>query len=504
MPESHRRAKIVCTIGPATRDEVTLRALIRAGMDVARLNFSHGDAEEHEAVADRVRVLAAEEGRTVAVMQDLQGPKIRIGGLDAEPLRLRAGGAFTLTARSGVRGPDAVSVTYRKLPAEVRKGDEILLDDGLIRLEVLSVSGRDVRCRVLEGGELRSHKGMNVPGRKLAIPALTAKDRRDLGCGIEWEVDYVAISFVREAADLEAARRFMRRRGAAIPIIAKLEKPQAVENLDAILAAADGIMVARGDLGVELPPERVPVLQKRMIRLARAAGKPVITATQMLESMVEHSRPTRAEASDVANAVFDGTDAVMLSAETAVGKYPVKAVRMMGRIIEAAEGSRSFRAGPVGGLRGEAAGGAVMGTVASGRSASESGARPGSAAAADVPDAIADAAYRAARDLGAAAIAVFTESGGTARVVSKYRPMTPIYAFSPVESVRRRLALLWGVRPRAVEELPGTDDMVERVAAVLVREGAARKGDLIVVTAGTPVGRPGSTNFLKVHRVEGQ
>jgi len=492
MPERRRRAKIVCTLGPATRDEAVLRALIRAGMDVARLNFSHGDAAEHEAVARRVRALAEEEGRTVALMQDLQGPKIRIGALETEPLRLETGGAFTLTGRPGARGPEAVSVTYRKLPAEVGKGDAILLDDGLIRLEVSSVSGSEVRCRVVEGGELRSHKGVNVPGRKLAIPALTAKDRRDLKCGIAWAVDYVAISFVREAADVEAARRFLKRGGAAIPIIAKLEKPQAVEHLEAILAAADGIMVARGDLGVELPPERVPVLQKRMIRLARAAGKPVITATQMLESMVEHSRPTRAEASDVANAVFDGTDAVMLSAETAVGRHPVEAVRMMGRIIEAAEGSRSFRPGP------------VEGSLAPvGNDGSSGATRGGSAADADVPDAIADAAYRAARDLGAAAIAVFTESGGTARVVSKYRPMTPIYAFSPVEAVRRRLALLWGVRPHAVEELPGTDDMVEAVAAVLVREGAARKGDLIVVTAGTPVGRTGSTNFLKVHRVEG-
>ncbi len=476
MPETHRRAKIVCTLGPASSSKSVLRNLIRAGMDVARLNFSHGEPGEHARTLERVRALAAEAGRTVAILQDLQGPKIRIGRLEGDSVRLKRGDTFTLTTRAGVAGPDTVTVSYREFPGDVEKGDPVLLDDGNIQLQVERVRGKDVRCRVEVGGELRSRKGINLPGRKVGLPSLTAKDRRDLRWGIESGVDYLALSFVREAADVRALRRILIRHRADVPIIAKLEKPQAVENLVEILDAADGIMVARGDLGVELPPERVPVLQKRMIRAARIAGKPVITATQMLESMVEHRRPTRAEASDVANAIFDGTDAVMLSAETAIGKYPVEAVRMMARVIEAAEGSPAFRPGPV--------------------PVSHPEGPP------QVPDAVADAASRASHDLQARVIAVFTQSGGTARVVSKYRPMTPIYAFTPVEAVRRRLALVWGVNPRDVPELPTTDAMVDEVAGRLLKERVVRRGDRIVVTAGTPVHEPGTTNFLKIHRVE--
>ncbi len=475
MAETPRRAKIVCTLGPATRSEKVLRQLIRAGMDVARLNFSHGEPDEHARALETVRRLAVDEDRPVAVLQDLQGPKLRVGRVPGDPLHLKKGASFTLTTRRGVARDDAISVSYTQLPRDVEKGDVVLIDDGNIQLSVREVSGDEVRCKVVEGGELTSAKGINLPGRKLSTPSLTAKDRRDLEWGIEHGVDFVALSFVREAKDLDAVHRVMKKHSARIPVIAKLEKPQAVENLDAIVDRADGIMVARGDLGVELPPERVPVLQKRMIRLARAAGKPVITATQMLESMIENARPTRAEASDVANAVFDGTDAVMLSGETAVGKHPVETVKMMARVVEAAERSSSFVFGGLPGATKEKCA---------------------------VPDAIAEAASIAAHDLGAKVIAVFTQSGGTAQVVSKYRPSTPIYAFTPVEEVERRLALVWGVHPQGMEELPTTDEMVEIVVAHLRDRKVVSAGDLIVITAGTPVHEPGSTNFLKVHRVE--
>ncbi len=488
MSQTARRAKIVATLGPTSRSEAMLLRLIRAGLDMARLNFSHGTAEEHAETAKLVRRLARAEGRTVAILLDLQGPKIRVGEITGT-LTLKRGAEVTLTTRSratsssAVRagkgaasqgGAAAIPITYRPLPRDVKKGDTILLDDGLIQLRVVSTTATDVVCRVLEGGPLTSHKGINIPGRKLSTPALTPKDHRDLAAGVKMGADYVALSFVREAADVESLKRALRRHHADIPVIAKIEKSQAVENLDAIIEHADGIMVARGDLGVELPPEDVPILQKRMIRAARCAGKPVITATQMLESMIQHPRPTRAEASDVANAIFDGTDAVMLSAETAIGDYPEEAVRMMARIVEHAEGSAAYRALPS--------------PVTAGESPL-------------VPEAVAEAAGSAARELGAAAIAVFTQTGSTARVVAKFRPLTPIYAFTPSEIVRRRLALVWGIRPRCVELLPGTDEMIEAVVHRLLGESAVKRGDLIVVTAGTPVQRPGSTNFLKVHRV---
>jgi pyruvate kinase len=505
MAETPRRAKIVCTLGPASRSEPVLRRLIRAGMDVARLNFSHGDPADHARTMESVRRLASEEGRTVGILQDLQGPKLRVGRVPGEPLRLRKGASFTLTTRAGVATDAAISITYKKLPHDVKKGDLILLDDGRIQLAVRELTGDEVRCRVIEGGPLTSFKGINLPGRALSTPALTPKDRRDLEWGIDHGVDFVALSFVREAKDLDAVTRVMHRRRVRIPVIAKLEKPQAVENLAAILERADGIMVARGDLGVELPPERVPVLQKRMIRLARQAGKPVITATQMLESMITNSRPTRAEASDVANAVFDGTDAVMLSAETAVGKYPVEAVKMMARVILAAERSSSFVFGAPAEFSGAPAvfGGDVSGrgsvadTVRGRRARFDAASGRGS-----VPDAIADSACLAARELGARVIAVFTQSGGTARVVSKYRPSTPIHAFTPIPGVERRLALVWGVNPQGVEELPTSDEMVEVVVARLREQRLVSTGDLIVITAGTPVQQAGTTNFMKVHRVE--
>jgi len=462
MPESPRRAKIVCTLGPATQSESVIRKLVRAGMDVARLNFSHGTHDEHRRAFETVRRVAEEEGAPVGILQDLQGPKIRIGDIP-QPRRLKRGDRITLAAR---RSPDrdAIRVSYPRLPRELERGDAILLDDGLLRLEVLATTETEIRCKVLEGGVLRSRKGVNVPGRTLGVPALTAKDRKDLELGLELGVDVVALSFVREPGDVRLLRRFLEQRRARVPVVAKIEKPQAIDNLDGILEAADAIMVARGDLGVELPPERVPVLQKRMILLARAAGKPVIIATQMLESMVTRTRPTRAEASDVANAVFDGTDAVMLSAETAVGEHPVLAVSMMDRIVTAAEGSSSYRPGPLPHM-------------------TEEGKR-------FIAEAIGEAAGKSARDLGARAIAVFTQSGWTAGVVSKFRPRVPVFAFTPSAEVCRRLSLVWGVRAELVETLPSTDAMAERVTEHLRRRRRVKRGDLIVITAGTP-DRPG-------------
>jgi pyruvate kinase len=475
MSQPNRRAKIVCTLGPASHSVAMIRRLVKAGMDVARLNFSHGDHAGHAETLARVRRVAADSGRTVAILQDLQGPKLRVGHIPAGAIRLRRGATFTLTTRRGVATDEAVSVSYSDLPEDVESGDRILLDDGLLQLEVLGTSTHEVRCRVIEGGDLRSNKGINLPGRKLSTPALTAKDRRDLDFGIEQGVDYIALSFVREPEDLGSVRRVLKKHGVSIPVIAKLEKPQAVDNLQAIIDVADGIMVARGDLGVELPPERVPTLQKKMIRLARLAGKPVITATQMLESMVENSRPTRAEASDVANAVFDGTDAVMLSAETATGRHPVGAVQMMDRIIRVSEGSSAYSQ--------------LQWEISTGGRHS-------------IPDAIGQAAAEAARELDARVIAVFTQSGGTARLVSKYRPSAPLYAFTPIPEVERRLGLVWGIQPRSVPSFKTTEEMVEEVCRRLAGERVVRKGDLVVFTAGTPVGHPGSTNFLKIHRVE--
>jgi pyruvate kinase len=474
MPETPRRAKIVCTLGPATRDPKTLRRLVEAGMDVARLNFSHGDAEEHAEACARVRRAAEQTGRPVAVLQDLQGPKLRVGSLAKEPVSLEPGGRVTLSVRKNP-GPGRIPVTYRKLPQDVETGDPVLLDDGLLRLRVLRTTEHEVMCEVEEGGLLHSRKGMNLPGRRLSVPSLTTKDRNDLKAGVAMGVDLVALSFVRRAEDVQALRRALRRLGGSQPVIAKLEKPQAVENLEAIVAEANGIMVARGDLGVELSPELVPVLQKRMIRLARERGRPVITATQMLESMVDNSRPTRAEASDVANAVLDGTDALMLSAETAVGSYPVETVRMMDRIIRTAETSEEYAPIPV--------------------------AHAGHDPDHRIADAIGEAATHTAQELGAKAIAVFTQSGATARVVAKHRPRVPLFAFTPDPVVRRTLSAVWGVDPMLLEPLDDIDAMIDHVDARLLRRRDIGKGDLVVILAGSPLHVPGTTNFLLCHRV---
>ncbi len=472
-----RRAKIVCTLGPATDDPKVLKALLAAGLDVARLNFSHGTHLEHARRLRRLRQEAAASGQYVAIMQDLQGPKIRTGELEGgKPVELRVGTPFVITARALVGTARRVSTTYQALPREVRPGSCILLSDGLIELSVQKVRGPEIHCRVVNGGELGQHQGINLPGVSLGVSALSRKDREDLRFGIEHRVDYIALSFVRRAADILALKRILARAGRPIPVVAKLEKPEAIECLDEILGVADAVMVARGDLGVELPPEMVPVIQKRIIGRAAAMRIPVITATQMLESMTVHPRPTRAEASDVANAIFDGSDALMLSGETATGRYAREAVKMMSRIICATEGTQRLKV------------------------FQELQRRPENL---NVSEAICESVAHMASELNLKAIAVFTQSGSSARLISKYRPRVPVYAFSPLHHVLRRTALYWGVTPVHMSRVQSTDRMVEGAARRLQELGVVAPGDVIAVIAGTPIARRGTTNLLKVHRIEG-
>lgn len=474
-----RRAKIVCTLGPATDPPKVLAAAIDAGMDIARLNFSHGTYAQHARRLRLLRRLAREQGKTLAVLQDLQGPKIRTGPLEGgRPVELRSNASVILTTRRVLGNSRTFSTTFRALPREVRRGSRILLADGLMELRVERVSGPDIACRVISGGVLAEHQGINLPGIRLRISALTAKDRADLEFGIEHGMDYIALSFVRGAREILELKRLLARAGKRTPVVAKLEKPLAIEHLDEILAVADAVMVARGDLGVELEPEKVPVIQKRVIERANALKVPVITATQMLESMTVHPRPTRAEASDVANAIFDGTDAVMLSAETATGRYPVEAVRMMAKIILAAEMSPRF-----------------------GWPGHEPRARR-TAGSLSVPESICESVAHMTEALNLKAIAVFTQSGSSARMISKYRPRVPVYAFSPLPAITRRTSLYWGVSPVLMGRVQSTDRMVEGASSRLRGLGAAKPGDCIAVIAGTPIAHRGTTNLLKVHRIE--
>jgi pyruvate kinase len=479
-----RRAKIVATLGPSSSDPDTLRDLLELGVDVARLNFSHGRHEDHALVLDRLRAAARELAKPVAVLQDLQGPKIRTGPLRAGKVgvELEAGATLCITTEGELLGDaELVSTTYPHLASDVRPGDRLLVDDGLIELEVQDTDGVRVRTRVVEGGVLRPNKGINLPGVAVRATALSDKDRDDLAFGLTHGVDYVALSFVRAAGDIALCRAEMERVGRVVPIVAKIEKPEAMENLDGILAAADGLMVARGDLGVEIQPERVPALQKQIVRKGSAAGKPVIIATQMLESMIEHPRPTRAEASDVANAVWDGADAVMLSGESASGKYPKLAVEMMDRIVREAEANAAAEShfDP-----------AVAFQV-----------DPVAAAHSPSTGVIAAAACRAAAESGASVICCFTDSGTTARLVSHFRPGAPIVAFSPDRSIRRRLALYWGVVPRIMEPVRDPDLMADQVSRHLVAAGIAHRGDRIVLVYGSPLGVPGKTNSMRLHEI---
>jgi len=467
-----RRAKIVCTLGPSSASPAVIDRLVGAGMDVARLNFSHGSPEDHARRVAAVRRASGRHEKPVAILADLQGPKIRTGPLErGRPVHLRFGQRFTITTRNITGNSQGVGTTFRALPECVRKGDRILLRDGEIALRVLASGGRDVLCRVENGGDLAEHQGINLPGVKLRIPALTRKDREDLALALRLGADYIGLSFVRTAADVRACKAAIARAGQRTPVVAKLEKPEAIDNLDEILSVTDGVMVARGDLGVEMSPEKVPVVQKQVILRARNALVPVITATQMLDSMQKNPRPTRAEASDVANAVFDGSDALMLSGETAAGNYPLESVRMMDRIIREAESSVTA---PL---------------------------RPTRYAELHINEAIAEAICHAAEELNMKAIVVFTETGSSARLVSKYRPRPPIIAFSPNHETRRRLGLLWGVLPRRITRVRDIDHLVRLAEQRLGEERLARRGDIVGVIAGTPLGTRGTTNLMRLVRV---
>jgi pyruvate kinase len=470
-----RRTKIVATIGPACRERPTLERLVGAGVDVVRLNFSHGEPEEHLQVMRAVREIAETLGRPVAVLQDLGGPKIRTGRLRGDqPVTLSDGSRLVITTEDVEGTASRISTTYDALPADVSPGDRILLDDGNLELRVVRTSARDIECTVVHGGLLRPHKGMNLPGVRLSVPALTEKDRRDLAFGLRHGVDYVALSFVRQAADVEQARGAIHDLGGSAPVIAKIEKREAVEQLGAIVDAADGVMVARGDLGVELPTEEVPTLQKRIIQTANAAGKAVITATQMLESMVDRPRPTRAEASDVANAIVDGTDAVMLSAETASGHYPLEAVETMARIAVYTEDHLSQRE-PV-------------------------RRRAGSTPARMVTRSLARVAAMVAEELECRLIVAFTESGSTARLVSMYRPRPPVAAVTYNDDTYRRLALWWGVVPLKCGLARNTDEMVVEAEALLKRRKLAGPGDAVLMIGGQSH-TAGATNMIRVHTI---
>jgi len=466
-----RRAKIVCTIGPVTESPEQVQALVDAGMDVARLNRSHGDTEVHKRVYDNVRAAAKASGRSVAVLVDLQGPKIRLGRFIEGKHDLAVGDVFTITTDDVEGTKERVSTTFKGLTGDVKPGDPILIDDGKVLVRVTAVEGSDVVTRVEVPGPVSNNKGLNLPGVAVSVPAMSDKDEEDLRWALNVGADLIALSFVRSAADYDDVRRIMEEEGRVVPVIAKIEKPQAVENLNEIVQAFDGIMVARGDLGVELPLEQVPLVQKRAVELARRNAKPVIVATQVLESMITSPRPTRAEASDCANAVLDGADAVMLSGETSVGDFPIEAVRTMARIIESTEELGRERIAPLGSVP-SSRGGAIT------RAAAEIGER-----------------------IGVKYLVTFTQSGDSARRMSRLRAPIPLLAFTPEEDVRNRLSLSWGVQTYQVPRVDSTDSMVSQVDHTLRANGLAEVGDYVVVVAGTPVGVVGSTNTVVVHKI---
>lgn len=479
-----RRTKIVCTIGPASNSEEQLTQLIRAGMNVARLNFSHGTQKDHAVVIERIRRISAQIDNPVAILQDLQGPKIRTGSLkDGQPVQIKDGATFTITSREMMGDEHVVSTTYQDLPHDVKSGDRILLDDGLLELRVIDTNETDVHCVVVHGGILKEHKGINLPGVAVSAPALTEKDREDLRFGVMHGVDYVALSFVRKPEDVTEAKELIQQlideannsresedQLDTIPLIAKLEKPEAVARLDEILDVVDGVMVARGDLGVEMAPEKVPLIQKHIITRCNDLGLPVITATQMLESMITNPRPTRAEASDVANAILDGTDAVMLSAETASGKYPIEAAQMMTRIaLETEAGNLTARQPACLRLTQE--------------------------------HAVSHAARALSEEASVQAIVVFTRTGASAHLISKDRPRTPILAYTPSEHVYRRLALWWGVWAYRIELQGSTESLIALVDERLVHNQLVQVGEHVVIMGGLPIASKARTNFVKLQRV---
>ncbi|WP_410538970.1 pyruvate kinase [Streptomyces sp. KL2] len=469
-----RRAKIVCTLGPATDSYEQIKALVEAGMDVARLNLSHGAHAEHEERYHRVRRASEATGRSVGILADLQGPKIRLGRFREGPVLLERGEEFTITTEDVEGDREQCGTTYEGLADDVTPGELVLVDDGRVTLRVTAVDGPRIRTEVTEGGMVSDHKGLNLPGVAVSVPALSDKDVDDLRWALRTGVDVIALSFVRSARDIADVHRVMKEEDRHLPVIAKIEKPQAVENLAEIVAAFDGLMVARGDLGVEMPLEAVPLVQKRAVALARRNAKPVIVATQMLDSMIDSSRPTRAEASDVANAVMDGTDAVMLSGETSVGKYPVETVRTMGRIVAAAEEDMLSQ-----GLRPLAE---------SAKPRTQGGA-------------VARAAAEMGDFLGAKFLVAFTQSGDTVRRLSRYRSPVPVLAFTPDPATRAQLNLTWGVETFLGPTARSTDEMVEQVDRRLLEVGRCERGDKVIITAGSPPGVPGTTNMVRVHRI---
>ncbi len=470
-----RRTKIIATIGPATSTPEQIAALIDAGMDVARLNFSHGTHTDHARHIATVRATATSAARSVAILQDLQGPKIRTGALrERAPVVLTTGQSFTITTRPVPGDAQQVSTTYELLPTDVHPGDRILLSDGLIELQVIRTTATDTICEVVHGGNLREHQGINLPGVNVSASSVTPKDLEDLDFGLAHDVDYVALSFVRCADDILSVKEHMARRQKLTPVIAKIERSEAVERLADILAVTDGVMIARGDLGVELPPAQVPIVQKQIIEAANRMGIPVITATQMLESMILNPRPTRAETSDVANAIIDGTDAIMLSGETAVGQYPIESLKMMTLVAEIVEAS---------GRHGD-------------RSTTPRWALPD---VRSVDWAIGAAASAIVQTIPIRAIVVFTQTGNTARMVAHYRPTVPIIAFTPSEQVYRRLSLLWGVIPLRTEPGDSLQQLEPHFRAELIQRGYAEPGDMIVITGGHPTYMRAQTNFLKIH-----
>ncbi|MFI6929012.1 pyruvate kinase [Streptomyces sp. NPDC050287] len=470
-----RRAKIVCTLGPATDSYDQLKALVDAGMDVARFNLSHGTHAEHEERYHRVRKASDETGHSVGLLADLQGPKIRLGRFTEGPVILERGDTFTITVEENTQGDrHSCGTTHQGLATDVTPGERILVDDGKVSLEVTSVDGPRVHTTVIEGGVISDHKGLNLPGVAVSVPALSEKDEADLRWALRMGFDVIALSFVRSGRDIEDVHRIMDEEGRRLPVIAKVEKPQAVDAIDDIVAAFDGIMVARGDLGVEMPLEQVPLVQKRAIKLAKRNAKPVIVATQMLDSMIENSRPTRAEASDVANAVIDGTDAVMLSGETSVGKYPVETVRTMAKIVEAAEEDLLAKGLPP--------------LTESNKPRTQGGA-------------VARAAAEMGDFLGAKFLVAFTQSGDTVRRLSRYRSPIPLLAFTPEPATRSQLSLTWGVETFLGPQADSTDEMINQMDELLLKYGRCEQGDVVVITAGSPPGVPGSTNLVRVHHI---
>lgn len=476
------RTKIICTIGPASRESDVLRRLVAEGMSVARLNLAHGSLDEHAENVERIRAVAEEADRTVAVQVDLQGPKLRVGEMEAPGVMLQEGADVTFTTEDVLgRTPEAIPVQNEAFPRLVKPGDRILLADGTIEVQVVTSEGHQLQGQVLVGGELKSNKGINLPGVSTELPSLTDKDRRDLASALEWDVDWIALSFVRTADDVQELKALIQDASngsdTPTPVMAKIEKPQALEHIDEIVQVADAVMVARGDLGIEIPPEEVPMAQKHIIETCNKAGLPVVTATQMLDSMIRHPRPTRAEASDVANAILDGTDAIMLSGETSIGAYPVAALQTMMRIASEVESQRP-----------------------------DVPARPFQSTADSVERSIAAAVSRAARDaahnLGAAAIITPTASGYTARLMSRYRPRSPIIAITPDRRVQRRLALYWGVTPLLAPRTDNTDEMITQAVEAARARGLVEAGDVLVVTAGAAGSEPGTTNLLRAYVVK--